>query len=314
MWCDEINEKYTELHPLIDGKRWWYHISTKAFEQRRWADTDQRRPVPWPARDDRTLDLTVQLLDEVVNGKWPDCDWYYAHPFEYPLVVAFTLRNLVDPTDSPETSYFRSGRKMPTEIQRKFLRVAAGLLAAKRGEFGSEPDRYPEYNDIVVALAQIAIVSPVLDSLSVQWWIWAFGGPRGGATIRARAFATKVLNAYYNRNPNLVTKSLVDQINKLSASIQRLPPPRNYQEEKERQLFASDATSLAASIAAILASRDLAVVAPSFDDVSRFTPPGTRAPGTFIYPRWLPVAGAVTVSSLLLGLVLALSSKRRKRM
>lgn len=311
MWCEEINGKYSVLHA---GTTWYYNVLQHRIDRRFAEATDRYRPLPWPARDDQKLDLTLQLLDGYYNQPsdfgprrcgWSDIEAPGTHPIKYPLVRAFMLRGLVNPPDGTAASYFRT-RKIPAHLSK----ILNGLAVKIFMDPSVPSSQRRQHEDIIVALAEIVLMTDVLDIVTWPWWwVWANGGPRGDALFRTRVFALKALIAIVGRGRVPVGRDVIAKVEALSRSVTDERPPASYQEEKERQLFASDAAALAAGVAAKLAAQDL-VIPPGFTDPTSFTPPGTRPPGTWIMPPWVPVAGAASAGVLLIASVLAFAKRR----
>jgi hypothetical protein len=308
MWCEEINSKYSALHP---GTTWYYNVLRHRIDRRFAEATDVYRPLPWPARDDGKLDLTLQLLNAYYDKPsdfgprrcgWSDVSAAGTHPIKYPLVRAFMLRGLVNPPDGPSASYFRT-RKIPAHLAKILGGIAVKI-------FTDPVKSTTQHEDIIVALAEVTLETDVLDVIVWPWfWVWAQGGPSGDALFRTRVFALKALMAIVGRGRVPVNTQTIHRIEALARSVTDERPPASYQEEKERQLFASDAAALAAGVAARLAAQDLQIP-PGFTDPASFTPPGTRPPGTWIAPPWVPLAGAISAGVLVVAGALTLAKKR----
>lgn len=317
MWCEEINEKYSSMHR---STVWWWRPSRGEVVRYVGANHPDYRPLPWPARDVGSLDYTLQLLaafydkpSDFINR----CGWVDSsnHPIRYPQVRAWMLRNLVSPAESPSASYFKQGggaeaAAMPSELKSMLGRIAVAALtdpgAKSRGGASNYPNtaRVPtqdEYEDIVVAIAEIILVSPMLDIVAWPWlWVWASSET---AKARTRVFALKALGAIVGRGTIPPSRATIAQMESLVESISNLPPPKSYQQEREQRLLASDAAFVIGTLAAKLHERSIEVP----PEIANFRPPGPPPP-----PAWMIVTGALSTAAAAVGAALLLRRRRSR--
>jgi len=320
MWCEEINAKWAEL---IAGSPWVVQLADVSDPViSRDEQYLRRRLIPGPARTDRQVDLTLQLIAAFYRD--PEefsaeaCDWAYGlpHPVHFPVVRAWMLQNLVDPNDyagtiwsqvPPPPSYFRSHTSVPASYVALLRTLASAAFVAPAGRLvpwtapiKTQPILASE--EIIIALARIIMVAPIIDSTSwPMLWLWAAGGPRGNATLRTRLFAVQAIGAVARRGVIPVNAGTIAQITRLAQATGEIAAPTTYKAEREGQIFASAAASTTADIAALLAQQQLAL-SPDLLSANAFLPPGTPPPDS--WPAWMPLVGVTGLMALLGGLVL----------
>lgn len=327
MWCEEINEKFSALHR---STVWWFRPTRGEIVRYEGADHPDYRPLPWPARDDSQLDYTLQLLaafyakpSDFINR----CSWVNSgnHPLRYPQVRAWVLRNLVSPADGPGASYFRQDRgtvaaAMPSALRALFGRLAINILTDPGATSLGGASNYPttarrptqdEYEDVVVALCEIILVTPLLDVVAWPWlWTWAAGAvasTAGGSLVsslrpkaRTRVFALKAIGAIVGRGTVRASAGVIASMEQLVASIEMLPPPTSFQEEREQWLLISDATFVIGTLAAKLQEQSISVPG----DLINYQPPPRP------WPVWVPVVGALSAAATFVGATLLLRPSR----
>lgn len=317
MWCEEINEKYSSMHRATV---WWFRPSRGDITRYPGANHPDYRPLPWPARDDQQLDYVLQLLN-AFYAKPSDfinrCGWVNSgnHPIRYPQVRAWILRNLVSPSEGTAASYFNqsggaAAAAMPEALRSMFGRLAVQILMDPAAKAGGGAANYPdtarrptqdEYEDVVVALTEIILVSPMLDFVAWPWlWVWA-SSPT--AKVRTRVFALKAIGAIVGRGTVRASSATIRQMETLVESIQAMPPPTSYQQEREQRLLASDAAFVIGTLAAKLQEQSIELPA----SIENFQPPPPVAP-----PAWIVVGGAASVTAVVLGAVLLLRPSRSR--
>lgn len=186
-----------------------------------------------------------------------------------------------------------------TALNPQSYMVQALLLKVLEDPTGSRPGS--RMTEVAAAAAEVVRVSKTSffdANLWVPLWVWAVGGPNGGASARTRSLAMQALQAILRRGT--LFPAQIRAADSLAAVLNRIVQTGTTAlSMSERELYRAEATSLLGEVQAALYRLEVAGLAP--------TPGTATAPASV---PWLPIALGVGATGLLVGGIVLLNRRR----